>query len=266
MADMDLNVLEDAARECGKLIVRMREEGITATDKDDVQGSHFVTEADIKSQALGIEIVHRKFPDEVFVAEEDDYAEVVPADCTVMDPVDGTTIYYNGVDDFGVTLCTIRDGQPVMGVINIPRRNIFLSCEKGKGVWLNGKQLPPFNWKRPIDKTVLGMDIGPWSVLEIVERLLKAGFPVRSAIAAVYSASEIILGKTGVYVHPNGAKIWDAAAGSLMVQELGGITMDMWGKPVTWNKVRMGWAWAVNQELADALLPHTRPQEQYFSS
>lgn len=236
----------------------MRREGVTATDKDDVRGSHFVTEADIKSQALAMEIIQRDWPEEIIVAEEQDYAEAVPPDCTVMDPIDGTTLYFNGGEEFGVTLCTFRAGQPVMGVINIPARDILLTCEKGNGVWLNGKQLPEFAWQRPIDKTMLGMDIGPWTVFEIVQRILQDGFTLRSALAAVYSAYEIIIGHTGAYVHPAGAKIWDAAAGSLMVQELGGVVTDLQGKPLVWNQVHMSWVWAANQELAEAVLKHTR--------
>lgn len=251
---MDLKTLEEAARKCGELVVKMRQEGVTATDKDDVRGSHFVTEADIQSQALGIEIIHRDFPDEVMIAEEQENTETLPQDFTVMDPIDGTTIYYNGAEEFGVTLATFRNSQPVMGVINIPLKNIFLACEEGKGVWLNEKRLPAFSWNRPIDKTVLGMDVGPWTDFETLQRLLQFGFPVRSHIAAVYSAYEIIIGRTGVYIHPGGAKIWDAAAGSLMVQELGGLALDLHGNPIIWNKIHMEWAWAVNQELADAVL------------
>lgn len=254
---MRIETLERAARECGELVLRMRKAGVTATDKDDVRGAHFVTEADVRSQELGIEIIHQHFPQEVMVAEEQDRPTSLPADFTVMDPIDGTTLFYNGGDEFGVTLCTLRAGQPVMGVINIPARSILLACERGKGVTLNGELLPRFAWKRPLDKTMLGMEVGPWSNFALAQALTSDGFVLRSILAAIYSAYEVITGHTGAFVHPE-AKIWDAAAGSLMVEELGGVAVDLQGESLAWDKIPVGWVWAANQELAEAVLKHTR--------
>ncbi len=256
---MDVKVLEDAARRCGELVLRIRERGLHAEDKNDgPQGSHFLTEADTESQALGIEIVHSSFPDEVMVAEEEEHAGGVSADCTVFDPVDGTTVFYNGGREFGVTLCTLREARPVMGVMYFPIGNVMFRCERGKGVWMNETQLASLIWNRPLDKTLLGTDLGPWTIHSVIQGLNKDKFMIRSILVGIYGARAMLTQETGAYWSLNAGSIWDGAAGSLMVEELGGLAVDPWGKPIRWNTIALDMVWAANEELADAVLKYTR--------
>jgi len=255
---MKLEVLENAARKCGALVIRLRKQGVTATDKDDVQGSHFATEADIGSQELGIKIIHKSFPEEIIIAEEQEHEGSVPPDCTVFDPVDGTTVFYNGGDHWGVTLGTLREGKPVMGVIYLPDLDIMITCERGKGVFINGEQVAKFEWKRPLDKILLTTDIGSWIPIDVIQSLTREGFPILSFISAVRGGLSIIRQEAGAYLNMNAAKIWDIAAIALMVEELGGVVTDPWGKPPVWDRINMDWVMAVNQEVADAVLKHTK--------
>lgn len=256
---MRVETLEQAARECGGLILQVRAKGLSAEDKADApQGSHFVTEADTQSQALGIEIIHREFPDEVMVAEEQEHTAGIPADCTVFDPVDGTTLFYNGGREFGVTLCTLRDGKPVQGVMYFPTDNLMFRCERGTGVWMNNTQLPSLKWDRPLDKTMLGTDLGPWTVQSVIQGINADKFVVRSILVGIYGARAMLLRETGAYWSLNAGSIWDIAAGSLMIEELGGLALDPWGKPLTWDHLAADVVWAANQELAEVVLKHTR--------
>lgn len=256
--NMNLKTLEEAARRCGERILEIRQQRITATDKGDVQGSHFATEADTQSQALGIEIIHASFPSEIIIAEEQDYAEGVSPNCTVFDPLDGTTIFYNGLREWGVTMGTLRDGKPVMGVIYFPELNIMVTCEQGKGVFINGKKVAPFDFKRPVDKTIIGMEVGPWADIQVVDSMLKHGLILRGLWASVADVLAITQGEMGAYCNMNSAKIWDVIVGALIMDELGGIACDPWGNPLQWDKVPMDFVLAVNQKFAEAVLPHTK--------
>lgn len=93
-----ITILEDVARKCGNLLVkiRMRSSDLRAEDKDDCLGAHFATEGDRRSLELGIRLLHAKMPGELIIAEEQTNESSVPPNCTVFDPCDGTTIYYNG--------------------------------------------------------------------------------------------------------------------------------------------------------------------------
>lgn len=256
---MKLEVLEKAARECGELIVQIRAKGLHADDKaNSPQGSHFLTEADTQSQFLGIEILRAEFPNEVVIAEEQDNLKAIPDNCTVFDPVDGTTMFYNGGRDFGVTLCSLSDGRPEIGVMYFPADDMMFSCERGQGVTLNDKPLPRLYWNRPLDKTMVGTDIYPWARLDVLQGVMSEGFVVRSLDVAISGIRAVLLQETGVYYSLVGPSIWDGAAGALMVEELGGVACDPWGKPLKWNSLDLDWVMGANQELVDVILNHTK--------
>jgi myo-inositol-1(or 4)-monophosphatase len=251
-----LQVLENAARACGDQTLTLQKQGLQATDKDDQLGAHFSTQGDTKGQEKGIEVVRRSYPDEIIIAEEGDNESTIPPDCTVFDPIDGTTAYFNGCREFGPTLCTIRNGQPQYSVIYFPVDQLIITAERGKGCFINGEQIK-LQWDRPIDKTMIGTDLGPWSALEVLQGITAQGFPVRSLMAGIYGARAMLMRETGAYYNLNIAKIWDVAAGALSLEEAGGIALNPWGKPLKWDNIQMDWIYAANKELADVVLTHT---------
>lgn len=251
-----IETLERAVSACGDLLLKVREEGLAAEDKDEHLGAHFATQGDVLSQDLGIQIIREKFPNEIIVAEEQENDPRVPPDCTVFDPADGTILYYNGGREFGVTMCTLRGGQPQYGAIYFPDDRMLVRAVRGGGCFVNGARVALWHDK-PLDKTLVGSDVGPWTVHEVLQPL-SARFCIRSIMAAIYGARAVLLGETGMYYNLNIAKIWDAAAGALAVQEAGGVACAPDGSPLRWNSIKADWILAANWQLADTLLSYTR--------
>lgn len=250
-----IDVLAHIARACGDLQLRFWRQDVQAVDKDEQLGAHFATSVDLRCQELGVKLLHHEFPHEIVVAEEQDNPAALPGDCTVFDPLDGTIAYYNGCEDFGTTLCTFRDGQPVAGVIYLPVRRELITAVRGKGCWSNGTSVRLF-WRRPLDKTMIGFDVGPWRVPPVLNAL-SARFCVRSLMAAVADTRSLLHGEIGAYVNVNIAKVWDAAAAVLAVEEAGGVACAPDGSVLQWS-MGMNWIMAVNREIADALLGVTK--------
>ena len=251
-----IEVLEEAARACGDLLLGLRGKHLQTIEKTSEHfGAHFATEGDLRSQELGIRMIREKFPGETIIAEEQENLAEIPPDCTVFDPVDGTIAYYNGCREFGVTFCALRSGQPFAGVMYFPVDRMMISAARGQGCFINGNRVT-IRWDRPIDKTMVGTDIGPWTVHEVLQPLSKH-FCVRSIMAAIYGARAVLLGETGVYFSLNIAKIWDAAAGVLAVEEAGGVSCAPDGSPLRWNAISADWILAANRELAEHVLLHT---------
>lgn len=255
--EITLDILTRAAKECGELALGIRKTGLTTKDKDDTRGSHFATQADELSQEKGIEIIRSKFPEEIIVAEEQANDPVVPKNCTVFDPIDGTTAFYNGADQFGVTVCTLRDGQPMFGAIYFPVDKMMITAQRGGGCFINGERIR-LTWDRPIDKTMVGSDIGPWTVHEVLQGITEDGFVVRSLMAAVYGFRAVLMNETGMYYNLNAAKVWDAAAGVLAIEEAGGVAYAPDGSALKWDNIKMDWVVAANDELAEHVLGQTR--------
>ena len=252
-----IEVLEKAARACGDLLLDLREKHLQTFEKGGEQlGAHFATQGDFRSQDLGIQIVRKVYPDEIIIAEEQENAAEIPPNCTVFDPVDGTIAYYNGCREFGITLCTLREGRPQYGVIYFPVDQMLISAVRGQGCFIHGEKFT-IRWNRPLDKTMIGIDVGPWTVYEVVQPLAKR-FCVRSIMVAVYGARAVLLGETGAYFSLNIAKIWDAAAGVLAVEEAGGVACAPDGSPLRWDAIPMDWVLAANRELAEHILLHTK--------
>lgn len=257
----NIELLEKVARDCGQLALRAKEQGMEATDKDEKLGAHYATSADVQSQALGLKIIRERFPNEVIIAEEDENKAFVPEDCTVFDSLDGTAVYFNRGTDWGVTLCTLRHGRPDLGVMYFPCDDVLISAQRGSGCWQGGygvgTRISIPAWHGKLDKIMVGVDVGPWNVLEVFHPIRRR-HNVTSRMAAIMGARLVLEGQTAFYFNFNIAKIWDAAAGVLAIEEAGGCAVGPWGQPLMWNTVAADWVAARDRQLLDYAVSYTK--------
>ena len=261
-----IDTLERAATECGRLVLSLRNSAMEAEDKAEQLGAHFSTRADRQSQELGLKILKEDLPDEFVVAEEEKNSKDIPPNCIVFDPLDGTTIYYNGLENFSISLCALRGGKPTCAATYFPVRKMLISAVRGEGCYVGGfkrgEQISAIGWHGALDKTLVGTDVGAWTVrqgtLDLVLRPLATRFNVVSPISATEGAREVLFGETGVYYNFGIAKIWDAAAMALAIEEAGGVACDSKGGPILWNNINCDWIVAGNQKLANIVLEHSR--------
>lgn len=260
-----IELLERVVETCGEEIMRLRGFNQEATDKDDQLGAHFSTKADIVSQELGFSILRDFLPKETVIAEEQENDQSIPDDCTVFDPLDGTTNFFNGLDDFAVTVCTLRSGKPVYGAAYFPVRGKLVSAVCGQGCYVGGfkrgRRINNIPWHGFKDKAQIGTDVGPWAhnqnIFDYVLKPLSRNFGMQSVLSAVEGGRRVLVGHTGAYYNLGIAKIWDAAAIALAIEEAGGIVCDPYGKPLERKTIGCDWVMAVNQEFADAVVEHT---------
>lgn len=231
------------------------EGGLVTVDKPGVRGAHFSTQADEKSQEIIIRELARRDPDTLILAEEQTNHSGFPRRFWAVDPTDGTTNLFSGCPMWGVTITLIEDGQPQAGIITLSN-NVWVAAQRGQGCRINGTEwkIPPL---RAPDKLMIGTDIGSWSDPR-VDSALRQKFVIHSLMAAVWGAWEVLKGITAAYYNMNVAKIWDAAAGCLAVQEAGGIACALDGSPLTWNSLDQDWILAANQQMADEIIKVTK--------
>lgn len=263
-----IKTLERVVVECGHLVINIRSSGaaLAPEDKAEQLGQHFSTLADRESQELGLSVFQREMPGEAIIAEEQENNSRLPQDCTVFDPLDGSTNYFNQSDDFGVTAATLRNGQVVAGATYLPAHNILVSAVRGEGCWVSGfgigRRVTSIAWHGILDKTQIGTDVGSWThqcgSFDMVLCPLSWRFNVLSDMSSVIGGARVLFGKTGVYYNLGIAKVWDAAAMTLAVEEAGGVSCAPDGGSLTFTTVNCDWVSAVNRELADVVLKHTR--------
>ncbi len=224
-------VAEEIAREAGALLREFYERGVATEYKGDVD---LVTEADRASEALIKRRLAEEFPEHGIYGEEGTRDRLDAEYRWYVDPLDGTTNFAHGFPAFCVILgCEHRppgtpegeDGVMVAGVVYDPLRNDAFVAERGKGAWLNGRQIH-------VSK-----------IAKLAEALTATGFPSqkRHGSPNIHFYQEITLRSHGVrragsagldlaYVAAGrlegfwefNLNPWDTSAGYLLVEEAGG--------------------------------------------
>jgi len=221
-----------------------RDRAIARTAKPD--GS-WVTAIDRRTQARLRDELARRWPEYGFIGEEMSHAEQ-HAVCArsgdggywVLDPLDGTTNFAAGFPFYGVSLALVADGRAQLGVVFDPVRDECFTAEPGGGARLNGARLecPPPHKSRALGECIAIVDYKRL-VADLAEQLVRAP-PYRSQRNLGASALEwcwLAAGRAHLYLH-GGQKVWDFAAGHLILCEAGGRATSLSGKPLDCVRLR----------------------------
>jgi myo-inositol-1(or 4)-monophosphatase len=159
-----------------------------------------------------------------FLGEEYGLAAGTSGYTWVVDPIDGTSPFVNGMPNWCVSIAVLHDGRPVVGVINAPCFDELYCAAAGQGATLNGTRLS-LDPSRTIRNAVTGIGannhVTPQLVARMVEDLLTAGGNfIRNgsgALMLAYVAAGRLVGYYEPYMHA-----WDCMAGYCLVTEAGG--------------------------------------------
>lgn len=112
---------------------------VTVTQK----GSHsdFVTSADVNVQHYLEKHLLKLIPGSVFLGEEENKHAIEGEYIWVVDPIDGTSNFIRDLGASAISVGLVKNGVPHIGVIYHPYRNEIYFAERGKGAYMNGKQI-----------------------------------------------------------------------------------------------------------------------------
>jgi myo-inositol-1(or 4)-monophosphatase len=151
-----------------------------------------------------------------------------------VDPIDGTSNFVNGLPYFAVSVARMRRGRSVLGVVYDPVADEMFYAQAGAGAWLNGERLPIKQHVPHLRNAMAEVD---FKRLPRALGLALAESPPYSSQrnfgASTLEWCYVAAGRFDVYLH-GGQKLWDYAAGSLILEEAGGrmATLerdDFWG-------------------------------------
>jgi myo-inositol-1(or 4)-monophosphatase len=126
-------------REAGERVLMAREREVTISLKEN-NPRNIVTNVDLEVSDFISEKIREKFPNEVIFSEEAD-ADTSSKTFWAIDPIDGTAPFTRGIPHYSVVLAYVNSGEPEVGAIYNPVTAELFSFEKGKGAYLNGKQV-----------------------------------------------------------------------------------------------------------------------------
>ncbi len=237
----DLRLLAEQAARAGGAVARnaFRSE-LSVRPKAD--GSE-VTDADEAAQAAIIACLEAQRPGDALLAEEtlptaEHKRRPAPAGDVIswiIDPIDGTRNYVHGIPLYAVSVAAMFGGLPQAGAIHVPDRDDMYSASAPEGVLLNGRPIPP---PRPLTpapgrpaKPLVGI---PSSLRGAAYDLMQSWIPrviVRNLGSTAMHLAMVAAGQLQAALSADG-RLWDIAAGWLLVKCAGGRTTGLGGGDV----------------------------------
>lgn len=225
-----------------RLAVKAGKEVLFLQGRVDVQTKKrkgdIVTKADTTSEKIILDGLRKEFPGHSFISEEAGKDERNSEYIWFVDPLDGTIPYAAGMPTFGISIGLIKNGKPILGVINLPALDSLYWAELGSGAFLNGKKIH-VNDKSDLLTCVIGFDVGyaggrAQEFREMVEPIAdQIRYPTMLG-STVVGLSYVATGIYDAYLHS--AHPWDFAAGAVIVEVTGGKVTDFQGNPIDWSR------------------------------
>jgi myo-inositol-1(or 4)-monophosphatase len=183
-----------------------------------------VTPVDIAISEAILRAITTQFPDDQFFSEElavtDAPIPVTSRFCWVLDPIDGTNNYANGIAYVSISLALLEEGRPVYGVIYDMARRVLMHGGPGRGVWDDGRpaRVSP---DAPHANSLIGFHSPVQKVYAGEGKRLIENFKIRGLGSSALHLAYCAVGHLdGVVEHNN--KLWDIAAAAAMIAEAGG--------------------------------------------
>jgi len=190
-----------------------------------------VTEVDIKAENTIKDIILNAFPDYGFYGEETCRENKNSEYTWLVDPIDGTKGFVRGYPFFSTQIALMHHDEIILGVSNAPIFDEVIFAEKGKGAWMNNKQIHISNTKDIVSSTI---STGNLKTIALSENWMNLGKIVSKAdrirgYGDFYHYHLLASGKIDVVIESD-VNILDVAALSLIIEESGGVFTDFQGK------------------------------------
>lgn len=226
-----LNTAVKAARRAGQLINRAAQDvgHLTVSKKGHAD---FVSEVDRRSEEVVIRTLSEAYPDHAFLGEEGG-ATGSSEYQWIIDPLDGTTNFLHGLPLYAVSIALAHKGVIVQGVVYDPVRNDLFTASRGSGAFLNDRRIRVSPQTR-MEDALIGTGF-PFTTMEYQEKYLRMFAEVMRKTAGIRRPGSASLdlafvaaGRYDGFWELN-LKPWDIAAGTLLIQEAGGLVSDLEG-------------------------------------
>ncbi len=182
-----------------------------------------VTIADRNAEEILRKKLSKHFPGHGIIGEEFGNHNADAEWVWTIDPVDGTRSFVRGLPLFASMIALLHKGEPVLGVIELPALGETAWAVKGKGAFINGKQVKMSQQKRLQGAFIAVADhycFRQQKFTSLLNKLNKEAGIVRTYPDA-FGHLMAIRGAVDVMVDPL-AKIWDYAPCKILAQEAGG--------------------------------------------
>ncbi len=222
----ELRTAVDAALKAGEEVARLRRDGVRFGRKD---GWELVSEADIRAAEILHEALMGAFPADGWLSEEHhDTAERLRRERVwIVDPIDGTREYLQGVPEYAISIALAIEGRPALGVVHNPATGELFAAE-----CLSAAE------REPTDPTGQPVEVLVGRGEQLHDELppLPAGTDTRGVGSVAYRLALLSRGEGNAVLSGYGRAEWDVAAGIALCRAAGLRASDIFGDPMPFNR------------------------------
>ncbi len=192
---------------------------------------NFVTVFDTKVQDYIKEKMSKLYPEIKFLGEENDCNTENPYNgyCFICDPIDGTANFRRVYKHSAVSLALAKDGEVICGVVVQPYQKEIFYAEKNKGAFMNGKPITVS--QRNLKDSFVSFGTAPYypeltaKTMAMLTKIMPACEDIRRTGSAALDLCYVACGRHDMFFELS-LFPWDYAAGSIIIEEAGGIITD----------------------------------------
>ena len=225
----------DAIKKASNVVMDIYHDDFTINIKND---NSEVTNADIASENLIREELHKHFPTYSILSEEtaDDLERIDNDYCWIVDPIDGTKDFVNKTDNFAINIALSYKNEIVLGVIAVPSRNIiYYACEDTDAFKIENGLINKIHVSNRTKNLIMVTSQfffkngNEYKSNPLIEKMI--------AIGSSYKAGLIAEGKADLCIKDDPhTKEWDTAPSEIIVSKAGGCMKDVYGQHRKYNK------------------------------
>jgi myo-inositol-1(or 4)-monophosphatase len=208
----NLNLMIKASEKASKILIR--DFGEVEKLQVSLKGpNNFVTNADRKVEKIIIEELEKSKKNFSILTEESGFIKNKDKDnFWIIDPIDGTTNFLNGVPHFCISIALLFEKEIIAGVIYDPIKDEIFYAEKNGGSFLNNKSIR-VSKKNNVSGCLYGVNF---------RKNLPENIIIRNTGSAALDLAYVSCGRFDGCLQKN-VNLWDIAAGTVLIKEAGGI-------------------------------------------
>jgi myo-inositol-1(or 4)-monophosphatase len=215
-------VAESAARKAG---AHIRSQFGTVLQVNEAHHHDLKIQLDVDTQGLLERHILGAFPEHAILGEEGGEGSGGHAGEWILDPIDGTVNLAYGIPHFCVSIAYREEGEVKLGVVYDPMRDELFRGMRGGGAFLNGARIR-VSGRTKLEEGILALGFSKSAesvekCLELYQFYARRARKLRAMGSAALDMAYIAAGRIDAYIE-QGIKIWDIAAGQVLLEEAGG--------------------------------------------
>lgn len=230
-----INIALRAGRRAGRVILRAMDR-VDTLQVEEKGRNDLVSEVDRKAEDVIVDTIHKAYPAHAVLGEESG-ARVPEGESEftwIIDPLDGTTNFLHGIPHFCTAIGVRRGPTLLHGVIIDHVRSEEFIASRGAGAYLNGRRIRVARRETVADAIISG-DLAYSHVAShldaysgVLKHFMRECRALRRQGSAALDLAYLAAGRVDGFFEI-GLKVWDIAAGAVLVREAGGFIGDAAG-------------------------------------